>query len=316
MNYETHLHVIEEDEFPGWTFPHYDIGGESVDEWWNSDKLIKGNNKMPIAGMYRVTFRSWNVGDTKSILAGIIDSAKGSEPNVATLTNIFLIKTFNRAATADSNPPVVVPQDMFHPFASFNNKITVTSDDYLLLSGMLGLAARWGDISAWEDHPDPNPYDYENCYEGGTVDQETVDDFFKGNITGINGEWADIAVPLINHTSLSLWWFFNRVKFVDCFKIQVKFKDLYWSAITEDWSPSPNTFSLPLETQGELEKIIGQIKTHYPPVHTPLYEELGQGYAIRFGERQDGTGTANTGTGTLSIKLFFGFTDIPLTIWL
>jgi hypothetical protein len=71
-----------------------------------------------------------------------------------------------------------------------------------------------------------------------------------------------------------------------------------------------------MEPQESFETISGQIKDHYPPVHTPLYEDLGRGYAIRFGTKQDGTGVPNAGTGTLTINLYFGSSNIPLTVWL
>jgi hypothetical protein len=197
VNYETHLHIIEEDEFPGWRFPHYDINGNGITEWWNPANLIKGNVQMPVAGMYRVSFRAWDVSENNK---GININDVVECPTATGLTSAFLIKTFNRNGAADSNLLRVVPQDSLHPYATFSNKLTVTSDDYLLLSGMIGFAARWGEIGVWEDHSNPNPYYVENCYEGGTVSNDTVEDFFNNNVAGINGEWADIAVPLINYT--------------------------------------------------------------------------------------------------------------------
>jgi hypothetical protein len=51
--------------------------------------------------------------------------------------------------------------------------------------------------------------------------------------------------------------------------------------------------------------------------NVPLYEELGQGYAIRFGKRQDGSGTANLGTGELTVELFVDYNNnYPVTLYL
>jgi hypothetical protein len=35
--YETHLHVIEENEFEGWWFPHYDQDGSRILDWWDKE---------------------------------------------------------------------------------------------------------------------------------------------------------------------------------------------------------------------------------------------------------------------------------------
>jgi hypothetical protein len=288
-SYETRLHVIGENEFANWSFPHYSYGGNPIAEWWNPAAVINSSSKIPTAGMYLSSYRAWP--------SGVGEPAVG-------MTNMFLIKTFNRAGEAESNSPQIY--DDSKVYASFSAKITTTPNNYLLFSGKTGFAGRWGDVGVWEDHS-PTYYYSETCYEQGAIPADQLTTWPNGYIT--NGKYCDICVPLINRKDRAPFPFVvgDQARFTQMM-VTIEFRGMFWSDIADDWTTSPVKFELPLTNSKNtgFEDINNQIADKYPPRKTPLYDSLGSGYALRFGKRENGTGVDNSGTGTLNIKLYFG----------
>jgi hypothetical protein len=154
------------------------------------------------------------------------------------------------------------------------------------------------------------------AWEIAPAQDETIQGIGPAN--GVNGEWADIAVPVHLAPREFRWkWYIS-----DMFGLVVKFKNLYWNHEEDDWRTIKKINWVPLDnTQGMIsEEIAYSIADKYPPRMTPLYESLGSGYALRFGARQNGTGVNNTGNGTLEIELVFKkyepLRQYPFTYWL
>jgi hypothetical protein len=140
--YETHLHVIGKDEFPGWSFPHYTYSGQPWSEWW--EPHFDGTQMRPCAGMYEVSYRNWQI-------ANIINPAQ-VYPETP-LTNMFLIKTWNRAGEENIYKPTCYDLGSGeHPWAVFKSEFTASENKYILFSGKIGFAERWGDPGAWEEN--------------------------------------------------------------------------------------------------------------------------------------------------------------------
>jgi hypothetical protein len=299
--YETHLHVIREGEYPGWTFPHYYYTGYEAADWDNPGHLIFYDEQIPVAGMYGISYRAWETA------SGIPDTP---------LTNCFLIKTFHRTGLIDQgNEPRVMADNK--PYAMYSGSLTATKDDYLLLNGKLGWSARWGQVDSWETHT-PSIYSDDTPYQAGYVDNKTLN-YFNNNYTGVNHEWADIAVPLINKVDVTAN-FITGSYFTNLFYMEINFKDKWW--YDDDWHTVKGICTVPMPNRGGCEVINLQIPDVHPPVHVPLYQSLGSGFAIRFGKRQDGTGNDNIGSGPLKINLFFHSPESTvimkqaLTVWL
>jgi hypothetical protein len=93
--------------------------------------------------------------------------------------------------------------------------------------------------------------------------------------------------------------------------MRVSFKGKYWSDTADDWVSANTIFVVRAENSIFFEYPVSVNIQNTPFTgNVPLYEELGQGYAVRFGKRQNGTGTVNTGTGKLKIELFVNMPDV------
>jgi hypothetical protein len=317
-NYETRLHVIQKDEYPGWTFPHYEYTNNAykmVDEWWNPDKVIKTQYKIPVAGMYKVSYRGWQDTEAKSGSGISVGMAWKNEINAIPLSDLFLIKAFDRNDAAQTSKPQGLISEGTRPFAVFESEIEVGSDNYLLLSGDLGYSYRWGSAYAWNTLM---PYNTKVNFESGPVDNDELTNFYENNITGTNGVYADIAVPSLNMIQSRM----QPTGLKTILRAEITFKGKGWDG--DEWITANPIIIIQCNPGAELEAATGSIKDVQPPVVTPLYEELGKGHAIRFGKKQDGSGEENIGRGVLKIRLFtdtyygspYNLLGAGLTLWL
>jgi hypothetical protein len=285
--YETRVHVIEKDEFRGWSFPKYrQSDNQPIANWWDRSGLFNGTRMCPVAGMYRVSFRAY-----------VQDNSYPAVP----MTDLFVVKSYNNnndATTASMLPDSTV-------YANFNSEFTASADNFLLFSGKIGAGAKM--TTSWFRDDDHSYYDIE------AVNSTTW--AFYGNIMGFNGGHPQLWVPNMNFYQSGFYYPNGQSPLL----MRVKFKDMYWSDLVDDWTVSPTVFTVQTDEKVwlELPLTISSIKNKPFVGNVPLYEELGQGYAIRFGKRQDGSGTANVGTGELTVDIFVKQQfNAPITMWL
>jgi hypothetical protein len=294
--YESRIHVIQQDEYPGWSFPKYSLSNnQEIPQWWNSDMLFNSSLRQPVAGMYGMSYRGWR--------------QNNAYPAVP-LTNIFFLKSFNR--TPDGAPSLV-PENK--PFAIFRaENFTATKDNFLLFSGKLGGSLKYGRDGWFMD-------DNHSYYDIVPVDQATLE--FYPATSGHNGKLCDARVPNKNFYQGGPTWIGDRPIVIfdrgdSPLAMSIYFRGKYWSDDDDDWT----TFTTIFPVRGDTD-IVDEVEPTVPirnkPFvgNVPLYEELGKGYAVRFGKRQDGTGFDISGKGTLTIKLFVkAWKDKPITCWL
>jgi hypothetical protein len=303
--YENRLHVIGKDEYPNWTFPHYNLNGDAIANWWDRDSCLSGALRQPIAGMYKLSYRTWD--------------AANPVPTVP-LTSCFLVKTFNHV---DGQNPTMIVNNRTLPtkfYAEFSSKFTAGESQYLLFSGTIGFSVRFGHCNGWGD-----AYMFNNHYKySGIVPDSATLNFYDNQYESYKSE-SDVFCPFANradqHNIPVPIAYLKRQNTMLGF--EVKFRDMWWDGDTEDWVTTRKVFKPTMMYDIACEDIVTAIADHYPPIQTPLYEDLGRGYAIRFGKRQDDSGTANFGTGTLEIRLYvfnssnqYPTTYYPVTFWL
>jgi hypothetical protein len=325
---ESRLHVIEKDEYPGWEFPKYrSTDNQPIADWWDKSKLLETFNvpelsfpnqrivDVPVAGMYRMSYRYWpeNVGNPP-----------------AQLSNCFYIKTYNKQYPVDSSPLRTInntASNPSYPYAHFSSVFTAGVKSCLLFSGKMGVSGRWG-YSQWHwQYPQYSILglrQYNGFIITASTNQTTInvfgglDNIINGKDirdTGYFGRFSDVFTPLPSHLRYG-----SNYILLSHLVLEVQFRGKWFNSQTEDWQDTRAFIRPELETPMSQEDIVSQIKDHYPPFEVPLYEDLGRGYAMPFGKRQDGTGTDNSGTGTLDIKLYFvnklGDNFVPFTFWL
>jgi hypothetical protein len=314
--YENRLHVITQDEFPGWTFPKYEFVDNlpsPIPNWWDRSACLQTQYKFPLPGMYRLSFRTWD--------------AANPTPSLG-LTNVFLIKTYNHLTLFGNDSYTPVREDRSfpgYPYAKFSSKFTAGESQFLLFSGKVGFTTRYGGAEEWNRN---NINSAKYHYQSDGISTETRN--FYEQIEGVAGLNGDVFCILANKFVLNpnmypltppataLRGNDNRM-----IAFSIKFRDMYWNGDFQDWSVTPSVFYPTVNGEWSCEGISSEISDHYPPITTPLYEDLGRGYAVRFGKEQDGSGVSNVGTGTLEIELYVFNQSIrypnayyPLTLWL